>query len=300
MRFFKTLTLLLFILTPLSRGTSCSNELVSCPACSREYSYAALMSWSSFTANDTGPPPDHGECPHCLHSWTGKPKPLTEAQKIRHQENLTKIASLFMAKDRNRLTGSAKLTDYELSPYLKAYSNWVLDDSKKLKPISWKHSKPNQRSDKKLIEEKKEALGVLARMKLNKEPRAKIEKDLCRVFIRYIADWIALGDHQMKTFAVAWILWVPDSEFADSDYSLTSLATALHNLPLDQWPGIPPQTSTDPVILESLKYLRNERNWEKDFDQALADFSKPGRAMWLTACAAARLDRAPAHLLLTS
>jgi hypothetical protein len=300
MRFLKTLALLLFILTSLSKGTSFSTELVSCPACSREYSYAALMSWNTFMSGGDGPPVDHGECPHCLHSWTGEPKPLTEAQKKRHLDNLHQIAKTFTAKDRKRLTGPARLTDHELSPYLQAYSNWVLDDSKKLKSIPWRHPKPNRKSDKDLIDEKKEALAVLARMKRNSEPRAKIQEDLGRVFMRYIADWITLGDNQMKTFAVAWILWVPDSEFADSAYSLTSLATALHNLPKDQWPGIPTQTSTDPIILESLKYLRNERNWAKDFDQALVDFSKPGRTMWLTACAAARHDRAPAHLLLTS
>lgn len=300
MNFLKAIAFLLLILSPLSSATSFSDELVSCPACSREYSYAALMSWSSFTANDTGPPLDHGECPHCLHSWTGKPKELTEAQKERHRNNLPRIAKLFSTKDRQGLLGPEKLSDDELSPYLKAHSNWVLNDSKALKSIPWEYPKAPKRSDKNLIEEKKEALAVLTRMKLNKEPRAAIEKDLTRVYPGYIADWVTLGDKQMKTFAIAWVLWVPDAEFAESDYTLTRLASALKKLPKEQWPGIPSNTSTDPIILESLKYLRNKRSWGKDFDQALLDFSKPGHAMWLMACASARLDRSPADLIITS
>lgn len=296
----KLLSLFYLLLSAQIHATSFSTEIETCPVCTHDYTYAALMSWNTFMSGGSGPPPNHGECPHCLSSWTGKPGQPTKAQKKRHLANINRLGELFSANDRNRLLNSRQLSAHKLERHLQAYSSWVRDDSEGLKIIPWKFSDTPSRSNQNLVKERKEALAVLERMKRNKEPRAQIEADLGKVFMTYIADWITLGDSKMATFSVGWILWVPDSEFADSDYSLLDLASSLHQLPPDKWPPLPAKTVTDPIILQSLNYLRQKRNWDKDFDQALVVRAKPGRAMWLMACAAARKDPTPTGLILSS
>ncbi|MDA7881821.1 hypothetical protein N9A94_05900 [Akkermansiaceae bacterium] len=120
-----------------------------------------------------------------------------------------------------------------------------------------------------------------------------MRKDLEGITMGYIEDWLGIGNAEMESFTITWLLWTVDRDIANSDYCLASIARHLMKLSEDDWPRVPVSPGTRSEVIESLNYLRNKRPWGKDFDRVVADINQPGLAMWFLACAAAKEDRAP-------
>lgn len=217
----------------------------------------------------------------------------TEAEKTRHFEHLGRLREVFSKRDRERLLREQAFSSYNSLKHFRAYSDWVKKGEGELKTVPWKFYEPEKGVTDDMRREKKEALQVLADMKAGKKTRAEIEPALKKVTMGYIEDWLRLGDRKMQTFTVSWVLWAPDGEFLDARYVLTDLASLLEALPREKWPAIPAESATDPIVLESLKYLRGDRKWGEDFDKAMKETEKRGRVCWLVACAIAKENCGP-------
>lgn len=298
------LALILCLVPGIADATIVSSKLIRCPLCGEQYATSVVVTWNYNLSNGAGPPTPEDCCPYCLYSWRGEPGKLPADAKVRVREVLARFGEGVSPAVRARLAQSLSdprssdeslLRDHLRSLCDAAVLGKPLPVLRKLpKPKPWTGGSAEDRRD--FLRILPAMLAELRKGRLVTLPKGSGDREMGALYSS--ADGIREGDPRAAEFFIRWVTSADSDLIRVKAHAVTRNFTALAAMPVGSWPTPPPEQARVPLMAECLRYIGSPKPDATQMRKKLAASKWDDFSNIVTACCAARRDRAVAGAVL--